>query len=82
MLWEIPPIYRSHEPCCLKQKKEALAVVKLENHAVAKKRTGKNGVSKKIAWAKAHTAKALEETANQGRRMGQLDELEKYFKIA
>ena len=65
----------------LKHKKEAMTAVKMEYHYVAtKKCTGKHGADKKVVWAKVHTAKALEETANLGSRMGQLDgELEKYF---
>lgn len=66
----------------LKRQKEAMTAVKMENHDNAsQKRTRNNKVDKKIVWAKVHTAKALEETANLGRRMGQLDELEKHFNL-
>jgi len=67
----------------LKRKKEAMTAVKIENHGIPMRFRKKNNkdVDKKIVWAKVHTAKALEETANLGRRIGQLDELEKHFNL-
>ena len=67
----------------VKRKKEAMTAVKIENHGIPMRFRKQNNkdVDKKIVWAKVHTAKALEETANLGRRMGQLDELEKHFNL-